>query len=43
MNNPAHRIAAIEFDPPLKSNTNTDSAGGEAFDNEEDVYKLLQS
>ena len=44
LTNPAHRVAPIQFDQPMKSNTNTDSAGGEAFDNnEEDVYKLLQS
>ena len=45
MTNPASRVAAIEFDQqPMLSNTNTDSAGGEAFDNqEEDVYKVLQS
>ena len=41
---PAHRIAENQFELPMKSNTNTDSAGGEAFDNnEEDVYKMLHS
>ena len=44
LGNPAHQIAAIHFEQPLKSNTNTDSAGGEAFDKDsEDVYKLLHS
>lgn len=35
------RAATIELGHPLNSNTHTDSAGGEACDNEEDTYKLV--
>ena len=34
------KIAAIEFGHPLNNNTHTDSAGGEACDNEEENPKI---